>query len=134
MSRLNTTEANADMARNLEHWRHEVGKLHSQVDRRDHEIQQMRNYRESLELDNNRLTALVADLTAANAALAADNARLGKRVDALRTIADLTEVNAHEFARKYPELNKQLNDTDMERWGDVLSELAARAWRDGGDA
>lgn len=41
----------------LEHWRQECGKLHSQVARRDHEIQQAREYRETLELSHNRVTA-----------------------------------------------------------------------------
>ena len=41
----------------IEHWRQEVGKLHSQVARRDHEIQQAREYRETLELSHNCVTA-----------------------------------------------------------------------------
>lgn len=78
--------------------------------------------------------ATIAALTQANASLAQDNARLAKRVEALRAIADLAEISGVEFDRKHPELAKLLDDAGVENWGTVIAEFASSAWLAGGDA
>lgn len=68
-----------DLPRNLEHWRQEVGKLHSQIDRLKHDRDTGAKDYCDLMAKHDALAVIVANLTSANAALAADNARLVKR-------------------------------------------------------
>ena len=81
-----------------------------------------------IETELARVTAERDEAVAASQALVVESARLAGCAEALRAIADLTEVSGMEFKRRHPALNSELNKRIQEHWYAVLSEFASSAF------
>ena len=128
MTRLNTTEANADLKTRVLQF--QMMELPGQPMMMHMGTVYLVN---DLDRENTRLTALVADLTAANAALAQDNARLGKRVEDARELID-NLLEAITASDRHGDRSLTITGPTYNLKWLLQAEEHACAWIAGGDA